>query len=145
MIEQATIESAISFAEQYSWPIVAVVLSPLISWRITQWVKLTAKRINGRKPSPVILDLSGFVLVVGISYLAWSEYSANAVYVAAIVGFLHTAIVKAVFAYAPKKVVDSLAYGVTDETMLTIFVGKDRRSKSREADSESDMTQPRSE
>lgn len=130
-MEQTAVDVYAGYAERYGWPLMAIVGSPILSWRITQWVKLAIKRNRGKKPSTLKLDILSFAIVYLLTYLAWSEYAGNAAYIAAIIGILHTAIVKAVFAYAPKKVVDAISYGVTDDTVMTIFVGRDRRKSAR--------------
>lgn len=131
-MEQTTVDQYAGYAERYGWPLIAIIGSPVLSWRITQWYKLTAKRHRGRKPSVLCLDLVSFALVYGMCYLAWSKYADNGIIVAGIVAILHTSIVKAVFAYAPKPVAEALAYGISDNTILTVFVGKDARTQRRE-------------
>lgn len=132
MMEQniADIDTYASYAQKYAWPVVALMVSPVVSWRFMQWVKLRANCINGFKPSPIILDFSGFMIVVGITYYSWMLYAENALLVALLVGFMHTSIVKLIFAYAPEKIVNALAYGTVDKK-LAPFVGKDRRATAR--------------
>lgn len=113
---------------KYGWPVVAVVLSPLLSWRIFQWLKLAFKRQYGYKPHWLMLDAGSWSVVFGLTYWAWSIHAENAEFIALIVACFHTAIVKYIFAKAPKQIVDALSYGASsDHTMLTIFAGKDRR------------------
>lgn len=143
-MEQTTVDQYVGYMERYGWPLIAIVGSPVLSWRITQWYKLTVKRQKGRKPSVLTLDLVSFALVYGMSYLAWSKYNEHGLIAAGIVAILHTAIVKAVFAYAPKPVAEALAYGVSDNTMLTVIVGKDARNQRRD-DNSDDKSEDRTE
>jgi len=137
------IDSYADIAKRYIWPVTAVILSPLLSWRIVQYIKLTAKRVNGHKPKPLTLDIAGFAIVYGLTYYAWTMYSVgNALFVAFCIGFMHTSIVKLVFAYAPKQVVEALAYGLADErtTLATVLIGKDRRAAKRPEPESDDQT-----
>lgn len=128
-----TIERGLGLVSKYGWPIVAIVLSPLISWRITQWYKLLNKRIAGRKPHWLLMDVGSWLMVYGMTYVAWSIHSDNALFIAFIVACFHTGIVKYIFAKAPKPIVEALQYGAASEkTMLTVFAGKDSRSESRD-------------
>lgn len=144
-MEQIAITDIDSYADivkRYIWPVTAVLLSPVLSWRIVQWIKLTAKRVNGYKPKPLTLDIAGFAIVYGLTYYSWSMYGAgNSLFVAFIVGFMHTSIVKCAFAYLPKQVVDALAYGLADDrtTFATVLIGKDRRTAKRDGE-ENDIT-----
>lgn len=140
-----TAESALELLSRYGWPIMAVIGSPLLSWRVTQWFKLTFKRQYGYKPSVLMMDVGSFCIVFGLTFWAWSIQSGNPLLVALSVSCFHTAIIKAIFSYAPDKVVQSLQYGSdNDSTLMTVFVGKDRRKKNRDlVGSQDDKTQPR--
>jgi hypothetical protein len=142
-MEQTTAEQYVNSAgrvlTEYGYPLIGIVLSPLISWRIVQWVKLTYKRATNKKPHWAILDAAGFTIAFVLTFWAWGLHAENAVFIALIVSCLHTSIVKAIFSYAPDKVAKVLQYGAdSDHTVLTIFAGKDRRVVDRE-----DITQPR--
>lgn len=138
-----SIDQALDLLSRYGWPVMAIIGSPLMSWRVTQWFKLCFKRAYHKKPSTLIMDMGSFCTVLAVTYWAWSIHSDNALFVSVAVACFHTAIVKALFSYAPKKLSQALQYGSdNDSTIMTVFVGKDRRSKNREVEPE-DMTQPR--
>jgi hypothetical protein len=138
-----SIDQALDLLSRYGWPVMAIIGSPLLSWRVTQWFKLCFKRHYGTKPSTTLMDIGSFCIVLAATYWAWSIHSDNALFVSLCVACFHTAIVKAMFAYAPKKLSKALQYGSdNDSTIMTVFVGKDRRSKGRELVDE-DKTQPR--
>lgn len=135
-MEQTTIDAYAGYFERYGWPITAIVISPLLSWRFLQWAKLTAKRVNQYSPSALTLDISGFLITFGLTYYAWALYAKNAFFVALIVGMFHAVIVKLIFVFSPEKIVNILKYG-SENKVLAVMTGKDRRSESRiEPDSE---------
>lgn len=139
-----SIDQALDLLSRYGWPVMAIIGSPLLSWRVTQYFKLHFKRVYGHKPRTLIMDTGSFCIVLAATYWAWSIHSDNGLYVALAVACFHTAIVKAMFAYAPKKLSQALQYGSdNDSTIMTVFVGKDRRSQSRESFGSDDLTQPR--
>lgn len=140
-----SIDQALDLLSRYGWPVMAIIGSPLLSWRVTQYFKLHFKRVYGHKPRTLIMDTGSFCIVLAATYWAWSiQFPGSALFVSGSVACFHTAIVKALFSYAPKKLSQALQYGSdNDNTIMTVFVGKDRRSKSRESVESDDLTQPR--
>ena len=155
--EQLTaIESQIdSFARifnSYAYPIMSFIGAPYLSWRVTQWFKLSYKRYTKGKKKPhwMFLDAFSWLIVFALSFRAWIAHNGDiqaALYIALTVSFTHSAIVKALFKHAPKQIAEALQYGVSpdDSTILaaTVF-GRDLRKGKRIPDFDNnDQTQPR--
>ena len=139
--EQTTIETQInSFArifDSYAYPIMAFIGAPYLSWRITQWVKLSYKKIYHRKPFWLYLDIFAWIIAFTLSFRAWIAHNGDiqaALFIALAVSFTHTAIVKALFSFAPKPIAEALQYGLPDDKTIlaaTVF-GRDMRKGQRD-------------
>lgn len=140
-MEQTAIEqqanSAARILSAYGYAVLAA-LSPLISWRVVQWYKLDHKRKHNKKPPARRMDIIGLLLVFAFCSFALYKHGIDfegALFISVIVSIFHTAIVKYIFAKAPKQIVDALSYGAqSDHTMMTIFAGRDRRNPGRALD-----------
>jgi len=135
---EAQAQSAARLFNSYGYPIMAFIGAPYLSWRVTQWLKLSYKRIYHKKPHWLALDTISWLMVFAMSFRAWIAHNGDvqaALFIALAVSFTHTAIVKALFTHAPRKLAEALQYGVPpeDKTILaaTVF-GRDLRKGRRD-------------
>ena len=143
-------QTATRLFNAYAYPLMAFIGAPYLSWRVTQWVKLAYKRQYHKKPHYIALDAFSWILVFALSFRAWIAHNGDvqaALFIALAVSFTHTAILKALFTHAPKKLAEALQYGVQpdDSTILaaTVF-GRDLRKGQRLPNFDSDdKTKPR--
>jgi len=132
-------ESAARLFNNYAYPIMSFIGAPYLSWRVTQWLKLSYKRIYHKKPHWLALDTISWLMVFAMSFRAWIAHNGDvqaALFIALAVSFTHSAIVKALFAHAPKPIADALQYGVSDDKTIlaaTVF-GRDLRKGKRGID-----------
>ena len=130
-------QTATRLFNAYAYPLMAFIGAPYLSWRVTQWLKLSYKRIYHRKPHWMALDAISWLMVFALSFRAWIAHNGDvqaALFIALAVSFTHTAIVKALFTHAPKPIVDALTYGVSDDKTIlaaTVF-GRDLRKGRRD-------------
>jgi len=132
-------ESAARLFKSYGYPIMAFIGAPYLSWRVTQWLKLAYKRQYHRKPHWLALDFISWVMVFGLSFRSWIAHNGDieaALFIALAVSFTHTAIVKALFKFAPKPIAEALAYGVADDSTILAktLLGRDLRAEKRDVE-----------
>lgn len=132
---EKSVDAAARMVSNYGWQLVAIVGSPLIVFRITQWYKALHKKRYRRKPYAWVMDIASFVSVMAISYSCWTQRYDDIV-ASVVIGFVvasfNIAIVKAIFKYAPMPVVDVLAEGASSENTMIASILAGRRGESED-------------
>lgn len=117
---EGEVQAAARLLDEYGFRAAAIILSPFISWRLTQWVKLIHKHKHGYRPYKAILDSFSFLVVLGLSYWFWVFEADGALRASVIIASLHTCIVKAAFMFMPEKLAKAISAGV-DTSDATVF------------------------
>jgi len=141
-----------SILDLYGWSLGASLVSPLLTYRAVNWIKMVSASVKGRKPHWILMDILSFIMVFALSLACL--YIDNPIWLSGLViaffiAGLNSCVIKLIFNFAPEKVVAAFTDGVyvDEKTSLggktvAALVGKrgDLRVDARDSE---DKTEPK--